>query len=360
VLFGCERLAAGRGGISRVARLMARALGDAATAGKVSVNCASLSDEGDVREFPFPVAAQGGSRARFLFHVLRGLRHADLAIYDFAGTARAHVRWFGHRVPSLTMIHGIEVWEQAMPHHLKSCRQATFLLANSAFTRDKANRIHGGFARARVCWLATEEDEPVVVKGERKLQIFIVGRMQNGRDKGHSALIDAMPQVVARVPSARLIIVGAGDTCDVLKHQASASAAKSAIEFRGFVPEQEIKELWAESAVFAMPSYGEGFGLVYIEAMRYGLPVVASTLDAATEINLHGQTGYNVDPRDVPSLSNVLVALLDSPVKAREMGAAGQRHWSAHFRYSAFRERFLQQLQQVLNDDTNGALLNLP
>lgn len=293
------------------------------------------------------MSAAGRSRFRFLFRILRELRHADLAIYDFAGTARAHLPWFSRRVQSLVMIHGIEVWEHAMPHHLASCRRATFLLANSAFTRDKANRIHGGFDRAKVCWLATEEDEPVPRTGVRKPQILIVGRMQMGRDKGHSALIAAMPSVLGRVPEARLMVVGTGNASDELKEQASASSATHAIEFHGFIEEDEIGRLWSETAVFAMPSDSEGFGLVYIEAMRHGIPVVASTLDAAQEINLHGQTGLNVDPRNVSALADALVHLLSSPSKMVEMGAAGQRHWAANFHYASFRKRFMASVEQA-------------
>ncbi len=329
---------------------MARSLGEAQAAGRLTVDGVSLSDEADAREYAFPVAAAGGSRLRFLFRVVRGLRHADLAIYDFAGTARAHVRLWRRRVPSLVMIHGIEVWEDAMPHHLRSCHQASSLLANSAFTRDKADRLHGGFGRARVCWLATEEDEPPRVTGEYKPQILILGRIQKTRDKGHSALIAALPQVVARVREARLVIVGAGNALEEIKRQASVSPVRSAIEFRGYLSDHEIRELWSESAVFAMPSYGEGFGLVYVEAMRYGVPVVASTLDAAPEIMIHGQTGFNVDPRQLPALSDALVTLLASPSQARAMGAAGQRHWAANFRYSAFRDRFLPQLEQIMRE----------
>ncbi len=292
----------------------------------------------------------GRSRIRFLVHVLRALGRADLAVYDFAGTARAHLAWLRRRVPSLLMIHGIEVWEKAMPHHLKSCRQAPFLLANSAFTREKAHRLHGGFDRARVCWLATEEDEaPPTPTPQRPPRILVVGRMQKTRDKGHSALIAAMPGVLARVPEARLIIAGTGDACDQFKNQAMISGAAAAIDFRGFVPDSEIGRLWEESSVFAMPSFGEGFGLVYIEAMRHALPVVASPLDAAPEFVAHGETGFCVDPRNVPALADALVTLLQNPDRARAMGAAGQRVWTRDFRYSAFRDRFLGHLDDCLS-----------
>ena len=84
---------------------------------------------------------------------------------------------------------------------------------------------------------------------------------------------------------------------DLLRAQADASAAASNIEFTGFLPQGQIDALWSRAHVFAMPSRQEGFGLVYIEAMRRGLPVIASTQDAGQEINLHGVTGFNADTR---------------------------------------------------------------
>jgi phosphatidyl-myo-inositol dimannoside synthase len=349
ILLAGERFSAGRGGIGRVARLMARSVQDAVRAGNLMVEAVSLSDEAAASEFGFPVYAASGSRLRFLAAVLRRLLHADYALYDFAGTARAHLAVFRARVPNLTMIHGVEVWEKAMPHHLRACRRARHLLANSAFTRAKAERIHGSFARARVCWLATEEDVPAAPQPNRKPHILMLGRMQRTRDKGHSALIAAMPQVLAKVPEARLVIAGTGDALEMLKNQAAASSTAAAIQFRGFVPEADIDGLWAECSVFAMPSYGEGFGLVYVEAMRNGLPILASTLDAAPEINLHGETGFNADPRDSAELGRYLVELLRNPVRAGKMGQAGQQRWSQHFRYAAFHRRFFGLLTECLD-----------
>jgi phosphatidyl-myo-inositol dimannoside synthase len=89
-----------------------------------------------------------------------------------------------------------------------------------------------------------------------------------------------------------------------------------------------------------MPSRGEGFGLVYADAMRHGLPVIASSHDAGAEIVADGVTGFCVS-LDVPAeLSRRLCELLDAPRHAEAMGQAGQRRWQEHFRFSAFRDRF--------------------
>jgi phosphatidylinositol alpha-1,6-mannosyltransferase len=137
------------------------------------------------------------------------------------------------------------------------------------------------------------------------------------------------------------VIAGAGPDASRLRKLAAESPAKESIEFRGFVPEEDMVALWRRAHVFAMPSRGEGFGLVYIEAMRYGVPVIASIHDAGQEVNVDGQTGYNVSLDRPGELGDRLVELLSSPSLARQMGAAGRARWHEHFRFSAFKRRFL-------------------
>ena len=112
--------------------------------------------------------------------------------------------------------------------------------------------------------------------------------------------------------------------------------------------ERELEELYASATVFALPSRGEGFGLVYIEAMRHGVPVIASIHDAAPEINLDGQTGYNVDLDRPDELGDRLLQLLRDRDHARALGENGRRRWSQHFRFSAFRQRFEPLLNEFL------------
>jgi phosphatidylinositol alpha-1,6-mannosyltransferase len=116
----------------------------------------------------------------------------------------------------------------------------------------------------------------------------------------------------------------------------------------GFVPESSLPDLWKRTVVFAMPSRGEGFGLVYIEAMRWGIPVIGSIHDAAREVNVHNETGLNVDLTRKDELRDSLIELLRDRDLARRMGAAGQRRWHEHFRYSAFRTRFSAEMKRFL------------
>jgi phosphatidylinositol alpha-1,6-mannosyltransferase len=248
-------------------------------------------------------------------------------------------------------MHGIDVWERARVEQLARLRAADVLLVNSDYTRVRAASLHRGLSRASVCWLATEADELPVLPplADHPPTVMILGRIDASENyKGHRELIEAWPRVRKHVDDAQLLIAGDGSGRVALEQLARRSAPDGGIQFLGFVPDAEIPALFRRSNVFAMPSRGEGFGLAYIEAMRFGLPVVASIHDAAPEINLHGVTGLNVDLMRGDALAAALRQLLAEPQLASAYGAAGQRRWAEHFRFARFRERFSEHLAALI------------
>jgi phosphatidylinositol alpha-1,6-mannosyltransferase len=186
--------------------------------------------------------------------------------------------------------------------------------------------------------------------GQASKSVLVLGRIDEaGGRKGHRDLIECWKRVVARVPEARLVIAGGGRGTAVVRSWVEQSGAADAIEMLGFVPENALEMLWARIGVFAMPSRGEGFGLVYIEAMRHGVPIIASVHDAAGEINLHGETGFNVNLDQPGDLENHLVELLTNEPLAARFGAAGRARWNMNFTYEAFRGKFVPILREFLD-----------
>jgi phosphatidylinositol alpha-1,6-mannosyltransferase len=351
VFLGAATLRAGNGGIARVARLMDRVLAEEVAAGRLKAQAASYLDD-NLPDLHLPVFTARGSKPRFVWEVHKAALSFDHFLYDSLSMVRAHCRLPLLRRPSLSWICGIEVWENAPPPRIPHARRTDVLVSISDYTRERADRLYGGFARAQVCWLGTETDDitPLPSLGDRRPTVLILGRMDELNYKGHNELIDCWPKVVSAVRDARLLIVGSGPNQGELRRRAAASSAAEAIVFTGFVPEEDMPKIWAETTVFAMPSRGEGFGLVYIEAMRQGLPVVASIHDAAPEVNLEGTTGYNVDLNEADQLPERLIHLLKNPDQAAILGRNGQKRWRDYFAYSAFKKRFLPILATFLRN----------
>ncbi len=350
VFLASATLRAGNGGIARVARLMVRVLSEEKAAGRLTARVASYLDD-DLPDIRLPVNMARGSKARFVWQVYKAALSCDHFLYDNLGMMRSHCRLPLLRRRCMGWICGVEIWETASAARLPCARRADMLVSISAYTRERADRIHGGFRDVPICWLGTETDDMPALPtlGDRRPTVLILARMDEGRYKGHNELIDCWPRVTAAVAGARLLIVGKGTGQDELRRRAAASPAAESIVFKGFVPDEDIAKVWDETTLFAMPSRGEGFGLVYIEAMRQGLPVLASVHDAAPEVNLEGVTGYNVDLGKPDELPERIIYLLKNPDRAAILGRNGQQRWREHFTYSAFKGRFLPILRAFLD-----------
>ena len=353
VLLAAIGLRRGRGGIAVVSRLMLRCLAAMGESGKIIPGALVLGEDGPEEGDPLfedckglPIAWCGGSHARFCWRLARGSQ--SLTVFDHAGPARAQqVVGRLRRAPYHVFIHGIEVWERARADHLRALRGACSLLANSEFTACRAGRLHEDLPPIHVCPLALEADDfPQAAGGSFPEElgehvILIVGRMSAGeRYKGHEELIDAMPLIRGRVPDAQLVVVGGGDDARRLRMRAAASGSGNSVLFVGEVSDAHLHDLYEKCAIFAMPSRGEGFGLVYLEAMAHGKPCVGSIHDAAGEVIAHGETGLLVDPNDVDGMAEAISGLLLDKELRHGMGKLARDRQRQHFSFEQFASAF--------------------
>jgi len=291
MVLGSESFALDRGGVSRAGRLVSRVLADART----DYSLLSLNESKIESELGKSFLACAGSRLRFAAALWQPNDTYTHFMYTHLGIARAHCNLARPRRPYAVWVHGIEVWDNVRSDYLRSANNADTIFTHTYFARSRAALTNKVFDRAEVCWLGTTEDDaPEPVKFDGEPTVFVVGRLEVGRCKGHEQLIACWAKVASAVKGARLVIAGSGPDASRLRKLAAESPAKESIEFLGFVPEEDMAALWRRAHVFAMPSRGEGFGLVYIEAMRHGVPVIASIHDAGQEVNVDGETGYNV------------------------------------------------------------------
>lgn len=337
VLLSTQSLAPGNGGICAVARMTGSAL-----ARRYQVEALACQDVVGHPIEAIPVRAFSDRRLAFAMANLAAVQRATHAIYDFAGTARAHVDLPFRTRPYAVWVHGLEVWQGAPAKYLRAISGADLVIANSAYTVARADGHIPKGVELVACPLGTPDDRPPVKIGpsEGPPTVMLLGRADEVFAKGHDLLIDIWPAMVSAVPDAKLLLVGGGNALDRVRALAAASPARHAIEIAGFVPDDAIDACWRRAVVFAMPGYTEGFGIVYVEAMRRGLPVIASTEDAGQEINVDGATGFNVSCRDKKRLAEVLVTLLRDRDLARSLGAAGHSRWREHYGFSAFERRF--------------------
>ena len=153
------------------------------------------------------------------------------------------------------------------------------------------------------------------------------------RYKGIDEVLDCLPVLVRERPALRYLIVGDGGDRARLEAKAERLGVARHVVFAGYVPEREKPDHYRLADLFAMPGRGEGFGIVFLEALACGVPVVASRVDGSRETVRDGALGAAVDP----SRPEEIVAAIREGL-ARGVGAApsGLSCFSA----GMFRERW--------------------
>jgi phosphatidylinositol alpha-1,6-mannosyltransferase len=276
-------------------------------------------------------------------------------VFDLLGPARTQSYLPAPlRAPYLVPLYGIEVWRPLEWDRRRALARAAVVFAISAHTLERARPFVPDLGGAVVLPLALEERKPEGAVDAALLGrlsrfgrgfFLIVGRMDaRERYKGHDQLLEAL----RGIPEARLVVAGEGDDRARLEAKAAGLGMADRVVFTGFTSEATLAELYRRCAAFAMPSRGEGFGLVYLEAMRAGKPVLAARGSAAEEIVVDGRTGLLADPDDREELRGALCRLLDHPGEARRLGEAGFERWRKELGIERFRERLSPLLERLM------------
>jgi len=147
--------------------------------------------------------------------------------------------------------------------------------------------------------------------------------------KGHLVLLRALAQARARVPEISLDVAGRGPLAPALQAYARELGVEDAVRFLGFV--SPVAGAFEDVAIAVVPSLGEGFGMVALEAMERARPVIASAVGGLPEIIDDGRTGLVVPSADAETLADAIVELASDLGRARAMGAAGRERALAEF-----------------------------
>lgn len=164
-----------------------------------------------------------------------------------------------------------------------------------------------------------------------KKVIVCVGRLVHR--KGQDVLVEAMPDILRRVPDAHLLFIGTGPREAHLRKRISALSINEAVTFIGRVHYQDLARYICAGDIFAMPARSrlvglevEGLGIVYLEASACGLAVVGGNSGGAPDAIIQNETGIIVDGTSVSDVAKACADLLQDPERARAMGARG-RQW---------------------------------
>jgi phosphatidyl-myo-inositol dimannoside synthase len=286
----------------------------------------------------------------------------DLVLFTHLNLARAAagLRPLGLCAPYAIWLHGLEAWQEHSRWKRLTLSHASRVFTVSNYTKgivvDRYHRLH---SRTTAIPLALEPDfvEEAAGAGPRAAgppRILTVSRLVPGeRLKGVDVAIRAMPEILRRVPEAQLDVIGDGPDRGHLTRIAADLGVRNQVSFRGAVDHCTLVEAYRDADVFLLPSRTEGFGLVFLEAMAYGTPVVGLREGAVPEVVRDGTTGFLLDGDS--EVAGAVVQLLRDPALARRMGAKGRIAASTEFTFERFSAGINGALDSFLQADVGGS-----
>jgi phosphatidylinositol alpha-1,6-mannosyltransferase len=218
-------------------------------------------------------------------------------------------------------LHGIEAWQPLSWACNQALHRAALMTAVSRYTR-----------RRLLAWLSVDPNKVKVLPNTvnahftpgpkpahlieqfglegRKILLTVSRLAASDRYKGQDRVIRALPTVLHACPTAIYLIVGDGDDRDRLEALAHSTGVGSFVRFVGQVANENLLDYYRLADIFVMPSTGEGFGIVFLEACSTGLSVIGGRADGSIDALADGQLGALVDPCDVPAIANAIIAKL--------------------------------------------------
>ena len=289
-------------------------------------------------------ALMATTRSSALRQALRSRFEADLVLFWHVDLLRL-APLLRTSAPRVLFLHGIEAWRRQGWLTRRLLRN-TQLLANSDYTLQRARAFNRELvgAPARLVPLGLGARAADVPAAAAVPAAIMIGRL-DGREryKGHHEIIRCWREVGQRVPGAQLWIVGDGDLRTELEALAGAEQVADSVRFFGRVSEAEKDALIRAARCLALPSRAEGFGLVYLEAMRLGRPCLVGT-DAGVEVIEPPAGGLSVDPADRAALVQSLVELLE---RSEQWQRSARARYEENFTAAKFQTRLLDALRQV-------------
>ena len=355
------------GGIQRAGRHLAFVMSEYAASHKMESRFLSLNDTQELhrmrvgeREFVFTGADRG--KLKFAANAIRAARRHPkivLAAHPNLAPLFLYMRLLAPNMKSIVCTHGVEVWEPLPARRRNALTRATLVLSPSRATSEYLVNVQGvADDRIRVLPWALDPDfatktagtplSPLPSEFPSGRVILSVGRwLATERYKGMDTLILAMSRLLLRWPDLQLAIVGSGDDRDWLEHVARDSGVQRHVHFLTGISYGELSACYEAAEIFALPSRGEGFGFVYLEAMAHGKPVIGGAHGGAPEVIQDGVTGYVVHHGDTVELATSIDTLLSNPENARRMGEAGRQRVENEYRFNVFSKAFKKILREL-------------
>ncbi|MEM9922936.1 MAG: glycosyltransferase [Cyanobacteria bacterium P01_D01_bin.50] len=226
-------------------------------------------------------------------------------------------------IPYWTIAHGIDAWNITNPALKNALHHTDLILAVSDYTRERMIKeqkldpskivILPNTFDANRFKIAPKPDyllKQYQLKPEQPVILTVARLTDVERYKGYDQVLRAIPQIRQTIPDIHYIIVGKGSDRKRVEQIILELELQDCVTLAGFVPDEQLCDYYNLCDVFAMPSKREGFGIVYLEALACGKPVLSGNQDGAVDALCHGELGALINPDDIKEIAQTLIQIL--------------------------------------------------
>ncbi|MEJ8842198.1 glycosyltransferase family 4 protein [Lacibacter sp. H375] len=344
------------GGIEKFNRAFMKALADLSATLQLKTTLGGMHDQ----RFDQDYTAQQtyhtfkGKKLSFVLWAVKKSLRQDVIILGHLNLAPIAVllKLIAPKKKLIIICHGIEVFEPVSGLKKKALQQADQVLTVSSFTQQQLISRQGLPAEKITVFPNTIDPffqfpvdftKPVYLQerygiAPQEKVIFTLTRLNSNEGyKGYDTLVSILPALLKKNIPFKYILAGKADATELLRMNTliKSLGLEQQVMMPGFVSDEEITDHYLLADVFVMPSKGEGFGIVYTEAMACGLPVIAGNKDGSTEALQFGELGTLVDPDNADELKEALMNVLNEqhdPVQV-------QQKMLKYFSFEKFKER---------------------
>ena len=313
----------------------------------------------------FPQTKYSGFKHKKISFVLRSLfegSRSDIMLLSHVNLLLPGilVKLVRPSVKLVLLAHGIEVWRPVAGWKRRMLHKIDLVLPVSQFTKDKMKELYGlpetKFSVMNNCLdpfleMPLQKEKAAYLQERYGLNnqnqvLLTVSRMVDTEQyKGYDRVLEALPALIPQYPNLRYLLVGKYDAAEKqrLVKIIETLGLQDRVIFTGFVPDAEMALHFKLADLFIMPSEKEGFGIVFIEAMFYGLPVIGGNKDGSVDALCNGELGTIVNPDNIDEISNAIKKILDNPAAF----IPAQQKLKEQFSYEWYKRKLYKCLQSV-------------
>jgi len=357
------------GGIQKMTRTLAHSLHSLAVRKKWDF-CLWSAYDSDSDLMPKYLPAEkftgfGTNRMAFVLKTITGAKKPDVIIISHINLALVGllIKIINPKCKIWLIAHGIEVWRPLSVLKNIFLKRCDKIICVSNFTKQQMIKRHK--TDAALCEVLNNAVDPFIklpetfTKPDRLLNkyrllnttpvIFTLTRLASTEQyKGHDHVIQVISKLKDKFPAIKYILAGQYDHKEEIRIQKLISGAKvdEQVILTGFIAEEEIPDYFLLADLFVLPSKKEGFGIVFIEAMACGLPVICGNADGSVDAICNGELGTAINTDDLAELEKAITEYLNSPLTTAKRQHL-QQECLRHFNET----EYINRLEKMLTND---------